>query len=347
MGVNAAAGVSAAPPNTSAVQTLRRMDRVTWQIEGTLFDKPCVHILDTGAEFTIAQLGIMSAPVRESHIQMRQAERSADGAPLYGPRDVTLGLDGYTMTVPMFEANIHEQCLLGLDFVTAHVASVDVERDQLILTQQHGGRRVQMTRITRPVEVTPASLWVQCAQRTVIPANSEVCVTVTVSNCDLWDSNEYRASRAGDLANHLSRDGVVCCHSVGGEERVPGCVPVAGCVPAPWEASWVPGCVPEAGCVPAPLEASWVPGCVPEAGCVLAPLETGRVPGCVPVAGCVPAPLFPHSSPGSASARPFNFGWSGRTQTNRVLDTIMRIWRDPRRLKDHCTWYCNCWRIQI
>lgn len=217
MGTTAAAGVSPAQPEDSVT----KVTAVTWEIPGELCGKPCRHVLDTGAQFTITQKGRIPAQVGESNIKMRQASSSAGLTAMYGPQRVDITLNGITVpAVSVFEADTSDECLLGLDFVTKYTKYIDVEADQLVLKEQYGGHRIQMSRITRQMDAVTHTLRIQCVERTVIPAGDEQCITVWARNCDVWYP-EAPTSPADELAIHPREEGVAVDGPVqdGGEAR--------------------------------------------------------------------------------------------------------------------------------
>ena len=165
--------------------------------------------LDPGAVFTIGRRGVQPVPSRPSpNVRMRQAGRGTALAPLYGPIQVDLTLAGSTVPFHIFEGDIHEECLLGADFVAHCVKSFDVERDQLILKDELGGHHIQMRRRTRQLQALAATLRVECEERTLIPERSEVYIPVTVADCDIWN-NEGSCVRLSQLS--LAARGGACC----------------------------------------------------------------------------------------------------------------------------------------
>lgn len=164
---------------------------MSWLIHGAVGDVPCRYLLDTGAEFTILQRGLLPAetlPPQSPVLRAEGAFAKGGSSFLYGPRLAVFDIGGVRIPVNVYEADIHDQCLLGGDFVAAHVASFVPESDDLRLRTPNGPRRVPIQRVAHPVHTTTATLRV-CAQHAVtIPPHSELLIPVSVSNCDTWTS---------------------------------------------------------------------------------------------------------------------------------------------------------------
>ncbi|KAK3921274.1 Retrovirus-related Pol polyprotein from transposon 412 [Frankliniella fusca] len=122
-------------------------------------------------------------PLQPSGLRARVAIMSCnDSSDLLGPRLVRLSLGGSSINFHVFEADTHDDCLLGADFVAAHVRTFDVAKDELILRD---GRRIRMTRSSVPVPRQPVSVRVVSAERVVVPAGAEISVAVSVVGCDV------------------------------------------------------------------------------------------------------------------------------------------------------------------
>lgn len=164
------------------------VSRVSWLCDGLLGDTPCRFVLDTGAELTIAQIGLLPGTSPPSALfHMRNAGRKGGSQALHGPRLTTATLGMATVSMYVHEADTHEPCLLGGDFVAMHVKNFDVDNDTIIIEDDHGQHRVQLVRVTRPSTIAPVCLRVEVKTHTPIPGGTEVCVPVTVDGCDIID----------------------------------------------------------------------------------------------------------------------------------------------------------------
>ena len=162
--------------------------QVTWRIQGSIAGKPCLMTYDPGAGVTIQKhgfLGTSAPPLLPSALSARGAfVDDSDSSKLLGPRVVHMSFGGPALLVHVFEANIHSDCLLGADFVAAHVLRVEhgVDGDRLVLRD---GQTVQMTRVTTPVPQHPVSVRVVAVERVVIGAGECVNVAVSAKGCDI------------------------------------------------------------------------------------------------------------------------------------------------------------------
>ena len=237
VGTTAASGGS---PETHAATRPVVMQQVTWEIDGLLDDRPCTYTFDPGAVFTISQRGLLPAPTNPSpNVRMRQAEKGTALTPLYGPRAVNITVGGCRVPTLLFEGDIHEQCLLGADFVASQVKTLDVDNDLLILKGENAGQPVKMRRVVKQVEALSSTLRVECSQLTVVPPHTEMVVPIVISGCDIWDggigdsgaggATGWSSAPAGDgppghpspgLSSAPDGDGLPC-HSSRGSSSVP------------------------------------------------------------------------------------------------------------------------------
>ena len=181
----------AAGPGTSAESEHRLLPRVSWYVRGTVFNRPCKFVVDKGAVLTIVRRGLIKGAVQASPaVRMRNAGTDAPPAALYGPRRVSFEFQGVLVRMSVYEADIHEDCLLGGDFIAAHVRQFDYDTDTMVL--RDGDKRVQLTRETRQPEAEyPAlSVRVQTVSRMVLQPRTVHYVPVTVRDIDLCGLGE-------------------------------------------------------------------------------------------------------------------------------------------------------------
>ena len=84
----------------------------------------------------------------------------------------------------MTRQDIHEDCLLGGDFIAAHVKQFDYDTDSMILRQ--GGARVQMVCESQPPSTTALSVRIEAATRTVLQPRTVQVLRVAVKDSELW-----------------------------------------------------------------------------------------------------------------------------------------------------------------
>ena len=207
--------------------------RVSWLVDAHVGATRCRCLLDTGAEYTIVRRGLLppdpGAPDRP--LLQAQGPFARDGvASMYGPRLITITIEDVALPMHVYEADTWDDCLLGGDFVAAHVERFDPGLDRMFLRGGGGSRSVALERVTRPAHGIAATLRVCSLGPVTIPAHTEILVPVRVSNCGKWQpSPEAPAPQSCstsclspcDLANHSGLGGGSHGTPVGGPPPVP------------------------------------------------------------------------------------------------------------------------------
>ncbi|KAK3921822.1 Retrovirus-related Pol polyprotein from transposon 412 [Frankliniella fusca] len=193
-------------------------------------------------------------------MQAQGAFENAASTVLRGPRPVTAVLDGNELSIACFEGPIHEECLLGGDFVAAHVTAVDVQGDRLLL---RNGGVVPLTRVSTPAAAISAVLEVHCDHSTVVAPHSSAIVSVSVSGRDFFgmpaDGHPCALPVAPELAILGPRGEAALVGGGGGAgQRDAPCGPVGALRDAPCGPVGAPG---DAACGPVgtPREAACGP----------------------------------------------------------------------------------------
>jgi hypothetical protein len=87
-------------------------------------DTPVTVTIDTGAQITVLRRGLLPVPsAPPSKYRLRGVN---DGVSvLYGPIVTTLSIAGEKYRCVALESDIHDECILGMDFMRVHRAVVD------------------------------------------------------------------------------------------------------------------------------------------------------------------------------------------------------------------------------
>lgn len=86
--------------------------------------RPCCMIVDSGADYTLVRPGLVEAEwLPDSPQQLCGV--TGDCMSLQGPVDARVSVGGVEEDMPVFVANLDEECLLGYDYLTRTGACVD------------------------------------------------------------------------------------------------------------------------------------------------------------------------------------------------------------------------------
>ena len=96
--------------------------------------KPCRLTVDSGAEKTLVQPALLDAEWLPDAPQ-RLCGVTGHCMPLKGPVKARVGVGGAEMELPVYAADVDEECLLGFDYLTQSGASIDFGRK---LMKVHG-----------------------------------------------------------------------------------------------------------------------------------------------------------------------------------------------------------------
>lgn len=154
-------------------------------------------MFDPGAVLTLLRQGFLSAPKPSLppvplnvHGAFVDPSAHTGGSTLFGPRTVAVSLGGPPVVAHVFEAETHDECLLGADFVAAHVKHFDVDKNLLTLSD---GQHVTMTRSTAPVPTAGINVRVVAAKSVTVPPGEVVYVAVSAKGCDVIGSDVAKA----------------------------------------------------------------------------------------------------------------------------------------------------------
>jgi len=95
-------------------------------------DTPVTVTIDTGAQITVLRRGLLPGPpALPSKYRLRGVNDAV--SVLYGPVITTLKIAGEEYRCVALESDIHDECILGMDFMRVHRAVVDTGRLKLYL----------------------------------------------------------------------------------------------------------------------------------------------------------------------------------------------------------------------
>ncbi|MBJ5579777.1 retroviral-like aspartic protease, partial [Salmonella enterica subsp. enterica serovar Derby] len=101
-------------------------------VEGTVDDVPCQMMIDTGATATIIRpdiLNDLSEPPRRLFNPKGVSLRTVTGdyAPVHGKVELQFQIGTIRVKHPAYIADIHDSCVLGLDFLREHDFVVNLQ----------------------------------------------------------------------------------------------------------------------------------------------------------------------------------------------------------------------------
>ncbi|KAK3924610.1 Retrovirus-related Pol polyprotein from transposon 412 [Frankliniella fusca] len=166
-------------------------------------------LVDLGASLTVLKRGLLPDPAPlSSTLAMRNADKTLPLSGLYGPRRVVITFQSVSVPVMVYEGDVHDDCLLGGDFIAAYVQSVDIDGDSMIL--RDGGVRIPLARVTTPSSA-PAAVCarVEVFAGTVVPPRSSLPVPVRVRGCEVLGCRRVGPTLpdSDGLATHAGREG--------------------------------------------------------------------------------------------------------------------------------------------
>jgi hypothetical protein len=88
--------------------------------------------VDTGSNISIVRPDVLSGSNQELIQPVNSCLRTVTGerAPIHGKGSLQLGIGSLVMPQELWVADIHDQCILGLDFLKAHGCQVNLQREQ-------------------------------------------------------------------------------------------------------------------------------------------------------------------------------------------------------------------------
>ncbi|KAK3916875.1 Protein NYNRIN [Frankliniella fusca] len=219
----APAARGAAPPPTPAPDSVEaRLDRLTKQVE-TMKKVSC--ILDTGAQISVTRIGILPGP-RAPPSKLRLKDVNGGVSVLYGPRAVELEIGTVKYKFLVFEAEINDECIVGMDFIRGNRGIVDA--DELKFTLRNP---VTHEKFSHPFTLQPsldvgkfgAGCIYAVARATlgveIQPYQTATCTVQLSGPSDLSDDDVPKLAQVLRARCVLESDGLVTWPKDGGRPR--------------------------------------------------------------------------------------------------------------------------------
>ena len=94
--------------------------------------------MDTGSNISIVRPDILSGASRELVRPVNSCLRTVTGeqAPIHGRGQLQLGIGSLVVPQELWVADIHDECILGLDFLQAHGCQVNLKEGSLIIGEE-------------------------------------------------------------------------------------------------------------------------------------------------------------------------------------------------------------------
>ena len=133
--------------------------------------------IDTGSDILIVKEGVLSEETREQIQPVHGWLRTATGErePLHGISQLQVGIGSCELPETLWVAGIHDQCILGLDFLQSHNCQVNLQDGVLTID----GKETPLRRSTA-VQPEPSCCRVVLSEGVCLPPLSESVVPVTV-----------------------------------------------------------------------------------------------------------------------------------------------------------------------
>ena len=133
--------------------------------------------IDTGSDISIVREDVLSEETWEQIQPVHGWLSTATGErePLHGVNQLQVGIGSCELPETLWVAGIHDQCILGLDFLQAHNCQVNLQDGVLTVD----GKETPLRRLTA-VQPEPSCCRVVLLEGVYLPPLSESVVPVTV-----------------------------------------------------------------------------------------------------------------------------------------------------------------------
>jgi len=111
-------------------------------IQTRIGNQSCRAVVDTGSAITQQSVRLWSKDKLPARSQWRLRSATGHVAPLYGPIETPVHLNGQSVNFPIFVANIPDDCLLRADFLYAFKCFLSMTDYSVQLTLPDGSSTV-------------------------------------------------------------------------------------------------------------------------------------------------------------------------------------------------------------
>ena len=149
-------------------------------VAGTINGKPCEITVDTGSNISIVRPDVLSGVNQELIQPVNSCLRTVTGerAPIHGKGQLQLGIGSLVVPQELWVADIHDECILGLDFLQSHDCQVNLKDEALII----GETEVPLKRSSASQE--PTCYKVVLTEGVSLPPLSETVVPVRMDGTE-------------------------------------------------------------------------------------------------------------------------------------------------------------------
>jgi len=122
------------------------------KFEAEIDGKKTSCLFDTGAILTVLKRNCFSPPTPPVSKLKLKGVLPGTGK-LYGPRIATMKLNSHTYSFPVYEADMEEECIIGLNFIQSFYCVVDPVRLKLRINEPHQ-TEVSLQKVTKSPSVS-------------------------------------------------------------------------------------------------------------------------------------------------------------------------------------------------
>ena len=143
-------------------------------VAGTVNGAACEITVDTGSNISIVRPDILSGVDQDLIEPVNSCLRTVTGerAPIHGKGQLQLGIGSLLVPQELWVADIHDDCILGLDFLQSHKCLVNLKDGALTI----GGEEIPLKK--QPATAEPTCCKVVLAEHVQLPPRSEMVIPV-------------------------------------------------------------------------------------------------------------------------------------------------------------------------
>ena len=104
-------------------------------VSGTINGRTCEITVDTGSNISIVRPDVLGPASQKLIEPVDSCLRTVTGehAPIHGRGQLQLGIGSLVLPQELWVADIHDECILGLDFLQTHSCQVNLKDGSLIV----------------------------------------------------------------------------------------------------------------------------------------------------------------------------------------------------------------------